>query len=689
MLTTLLLLIGTTGPHRPTSPEAAPLILYISPTGSDQATGDSTQTPLRTPQAATRRVRELRALPDNSARPVRVIFFQGTYTLEGPWVLSPEDSGSQAAPITYAASPQAKVTISGGRILPRWTVTERNHKPLWTVKVQPGDGSSKAWQPRELFVGSARRRLAREPNSGYFHVRDIPDAAPNRSWTEGTRSFRYEELDRGAWSKAWSAGAGGECIAFTRWIDMYLTIRPPDTARDVATFLNPTIFLLQPGDPYFLQNRAEFLDAPGEWYMDPECVLSYIPMEGEQPESASAIIPVQARLLDLAGRPEAGRYVENISFEGLSFSHCRWWFGDSGGTGETWPSTEVVGFKQAAWGVPGAVHADGARRIGFNNCEVSHVAGYGIELARGCTENTISRCRITDLGAGGIKIGEALVREPLGEKTTGNTIADSVIEDAGHLHRQAVGIWIGQSAGNTIAHNRITDIAYTGISIGWTWGYGPSAVGGNSVESNEIGFIGRRQTDAEPVLGDMGGIYTLGGQPGTVIRGNYFHDIAGRSIAWGIYFDEGSAGIVAENNLVMRTTHGSFHQHYGKDNILRNNIFCFGKEAQLWRTRNEDHTSFTLMHNIILAENDRLLAGDWSANYLSDHNLFWRVDGAPPGFPGGKTLAQWQAEGHETGSVTADPRVDLSDPLRPRIPSDSPARAVGFAPFDLSGVGPR
>src|SRR6185295_12094786 len=116
---------------------------------------------------------------------------------------------------------------------------------------------------------------------------------------------------------------------------------------------------------------------------------------------------------------------------------------------------------------------------------------------------------------------------------------------------------------------------------------------GNTILCNEVERIGAREVGGEPALGDMAGIYTLGTQNGTVIRNNYFHDIAGRSIAWGIYFDEGSTGIVAENNLVLRTTHGGFHQHYGRDNVVRNNVFAQGRDAQLWKTRREEHRAFT------------------------------------------------------------------------------------------------
>ena len=141
---------------------------------------------------------------------------------------------------------------------------------------------------------------------------------------------------------------------------------------------------------------------------------------------------------------------------------------------------------------------------------------------------------------------------------------------------------------------------YTGISMGWTWGYGPSLCHGNRIEANLIHDIGKKSDGDGPILSDMGGIYTLGMQPGTVITGNVFHDIAARVYGgWGIYLDEGSSGITVENNLVYRTTHGGFHQHYGRDNVVKNNIFALGRDLQIARTKTEPTKSFTFTRNIV------------------------------------------------------------------------------------------
>lgn len=150
------------------------------------------------------------------------------------------------------------------------------------------------------------------------------------------------------------------------------------------------------------------------------------------------------------------------------------------------------------------------------------------------------------------------------------------------------------------------------------------------IEFNYVHHIGVRLDGDGPILSDMGCIYTLGVQPGTVIRFNLFHSVAGlRYSGWGIYLDEGSSNILVENNIVYNTSHGGFHQHYGRENVVRNNIFAFGRDAQIQRSRAEPHLSFTFERNIVYWSGGELLAGTWDdLNFAFDNNLYWREGAA-------------------------------------------------------------
>jgi hypothetical protein len=193
-----------------------------------------------------------------------------------------------------------------------------------------------------------------------------------------------------------------------------------------------------------------------------------------------------------------------------------------------------------------------------------------------------------------------------------------------------------------------------------------------------------------PILSDMGGIYTLGKQPGTRILNNLWHDIAGlRYGGWGIYFDEGSSGILATSNIVYRTTHGGFHQHYGETNMVWNNIFAFGRDQQIQRTRAEPHRSFSFKTNIVYFDSGVLVAGDWSGmNYLIDRNVYF--DGRPDAKEvtfGDNSLEKWRAQGKDRNSIFANPLFVAPKENDFRLQPKSPALKVGFEPIDLSNVG--
>jgi hypothetical protein len=327
--------------------------------------------------------------------------------------------------------------------------------------------------------------------------------------------------------------------------------------------------------------------------------------------------------------------------------------------------------------VPGAVTGEGIKACRFENCTVAHVGSYGLELGRGCSGNVVANCRFHDLGGGGVKLGETVIRPEGPERSAGNSVVDCLIEDGGRTFPQSVGVWIGQSADNVVARNDISGLNYTGISVGWTWGYGPALATGNRIERNHVHDLGRG------LLSDMGGIYTLGLQRGTVIRGNVFHDIAAFNYGgWGIYFDEGTTEIVAEDNLVYRTTHGGFHQHYGRDNTVRNNIFAFGRDAQLQRTRVEPHRSFTFERNIVFWQRGPLLAGRWTErNADFDNNLYWRTDDPGSISFAGQSFASWQEAGADVHSRIADPLFAAPERGDFALSPGSPALTLGFKPF--------
>ena len=677
---------------RPSAPPSGRDFFFVATNGDDSWSGrvaaptrDGRDGPFATVPHALEVIRDHRRHLRGVLAPI-LYFRGGTYFLTSPIVLKPEDS-----PMRLTAYPGERPVISAGRAIVGWKAVEVDGQKLWAADV-PAAREGK-WFFRELWVNGERRTRARHPNKGYLTIQSLPDNTPE--WTKGHTRFQFHNHDL----KAWPSVTNAEVIAMSRWVESRLPVTSVDEAQHLVNFAKRSVFELQAGDLYYIEHAFEALDAPGEWYLDAtQGRLYYAPLPGEQPGKIEVVAPVLTQVLRLEGQPQTNQFVSSVEFNGLTFAHAEWNLAQPGDTNAPagWPArtSEVGGFNQAAIGVPGAVWGEGVRRCVFTNCTFAHLGTYGLELARGCQANRITHCEFTDLGAGGIKIGETAIRKEAAERTEGNEISDCRIHDGGKTFQSAIGVWIGQSPNNRISHNLIHDFYYTGISIGWTWGYGPALASNNIVEFNHIHHIGVRSDGDGPVLSDMAGIYTLGKQPGTRILNNLWHDMAATKYGgWGIYFDEGSSGILAESNVVYRTTHGGFHQHYGETNIVRNNIFAFARDQQLQRSREEDHVSFSFTNNIVYFDKGVLLGSTWKNDkFILDRNIYWdtrlTTNSAEMKFAGG-TLEQWRARGHDQNSQIADPLFVAPQKDDYTLKSKSPALKAGFQPIQLKQIGPR
>ena len=662
---------------------------FVATNGNDEWSGTlsapnrtRTDGPFGTVARALRATRERKKT--EARRRSSIVVRGGTYFLTEPLVLQPADSG-----LLLSAYQHEKPIISGGRKIAGWRDTQVSGKKVWAADIpQVREGK---WFFGELWVNGGRAVRARHPNHGYFSLAELPDTTSD--WTKGQSRFRF----RGGDLKSWADATNAEVVVMTRWVESRLPIVSIDEKERIVTFGKRSVFQLAPGDLYYVENAAEILDEPGEWYLDRTAgLIYYAPQPGEVIQKIEAIAPVLTQVVRVEGKPETKQFVDQVAFRGLTFSHTEWCFPEGFQSARNKPqispepAAEVGGFAQAAIGVPGAVWGEGARGCVFENCTFSNLGNYGLELARGCVSNRIVACEFDDLGAGGMKIGETAIRKDGSEQSGFNEITDCHIHDGGKMFASAIGIWIGQSPNNRITHDLIHDFYYTGISIGWTWGYGPGLATNNLVAFNHVHHIGVKSDGDGPILSDMGGIYILGKQPGTKVLNNLWHDVAGfRYGGWGIYFDEGSSGILAESNVVYRTTHGGFHQHYGETNYVWNNVFAFGRDQQIQRSRAEPHLSFSFETNIVYFDSGTLLSGDWSGtNFLMDWNVYFHARPNANALTfGNSSLEQWRERGRDHNSLIADPLFFAAKAGDFRLRPDSPALKLGFQPIDLSRVG--
>ncbi len=642
--------------------------IYVSPSGQAGWSGrlaapnaNSTDGPLPSLEAARDAVRKIKA---KGTGPINVLVRKGTYRLENPFVLTPEDSGTPQRPINYAAYPGERPEICGARVIQGWKKTEG---PDWSAEAPAN------WQFRQMFVNGARAIRARTPNYGFYRAQ-----GPSSQDKPFKLAFRGDEI-KSEW-----AGSGAEVIGYLAWADYRMPIVSVDQNARIATLgTDPRKSNREADARYYIENAPGTLDMQGEWYHDSKRgVVLYRPTSTDDMASAVVLAPVARQLLRMEGRPETGAFIRNVTFRGLTFCHTDWQIGPEGVANRQGATEREVGPKK--YPPTPVVDAIGVEDSNFENCKFLHHGDYPIWFGRGSKRNRIVRNEMFDLGAGAVLIGESAGRQNEAERTQGNIITDNHFHHMGLVFPTAVGIWVGQSSNNTIAHNHVHDLFYSAISVGWTWGYAANQCKGNRIDYNHLHNIGFG------VLSDMGAIYTLGDQAGATIRNNLIHDVNAFTYGgWGIYTDEGSTGILIENNIVYRCKNAGFHQHYGRENIIRNNVFAFNREYQLMRTRLEKHTPFIFERNIVYFDQGRLLGTRWLDDQLKmNRNVYFDTRGEDVRFSG-MTFKEWQAKGNDKGSLVADPLFVDPGAYNFKLRPNSPALKLGFKSIDMSTVGPR
>ena len=586
--------------------------------------------------------------------------------------------------------------LSGGCRLQGGRWGEINHKKAWVVDIP--EVKAGQWRFRQLFVNGERRPRTRLPGKGEYRIESLPGYTGD-FLRSPTKHFVYAP---GHIVPAWRNLRDVEVVGITRWLDNRLPIESVNGETRTVTFDRPSLFALVSSAPwgdgtttpsvYWVENVLEALDTAGQWYLDrPQGRLYYLPQPGEEISQAEIIAPRLPRVLQVVGRP--GAPAHDLRFEGITFSHTEWQ-----------PPADYASSLQAGVEVPGALFFEYAERCVVTGGGIEHIGNCGVEVNVGCADLEISHNQITDIGAGGIRVGHFFSWEtdgsgqltergklrkaamPKGPHSQRITIADNVIAHGGRFSPEAAGVFVGDNANNQIIHNHIYDLFWCGISVGSVQDFGPSHGQGNIIEHNHVHDIG------QGMLSDVAGIYTCS-SPGSRIRYNRVHDVSRRDYGgWGIYPDEGSQDLLIQNNLVYQCQDGGLFAHHNREITAENNIFAFNRGTQIERY-GIGGFELNFRRNVIYYREGSAIGANGVENSATnvcvfDRNVYWNVSGTPVLF-GAKALAEWQALGQDRQSLVADPLFVDAAQADFRLRPGSPAEKTGFKPWDLSNIGPR
>ncbi|WP_083268489.1 ricin-type beta-trefoil lectin domain protein [Lentzea guizhouensis] len=575
---------------------AAATTLYASPTGTGTSCTAAEPCALPAAQAA------VRSRTGSMTGDIVVELADGVYRLSQPLRFTAADSGTNGHRVLWQAAASARPVISGSRAVTGWTVADSGRN-IWRANVGTG------LESRQLYVNGAIATRARTQlnradftftdtgmrfsNSALNHLNNL--ANQSRVEVESVNSFtdRYSPVQ----------SISGN----------FLTMQQP--AWNNNTFGYDTLSKPHRAGPLYLTNAYEFLDAPGEWYLNTGTgALYYIPLSGQNMANVSVELPALQSLVNVGGTYDAP--ARNITFSGITFTGTSW-LGPSSNQGfadqqtgaymtgnQNWPVDRINSCQQGCaqfeaarpnWAqMPAAVQVSaasgitftdsrffnlGQTAIGIGNDANAHASGVGL----GASGITVTRSEIARTSAGGVVVGgvRADAHHPSDQRMVNRdiTVSHNRIHDIAVEYRGNVSVLNTYVNGATVAHNEIYNLPYSGLSLGYGWGANdaggsnhyanrglynyqprystPTTAANNKLLNNYVHDVMQQMTDG-------GCIYTLAWNPNAEISGNHCL----RTNGWfGLYFDEGSKYYRATGNVFASTGTWATANYWGGENM--------------------------------------------------------------------------------------------------------------------------
>ena len=561
--------------------------------GSDTHTGDTADAPFCTVERALQAVRELRER--GIERPLTVAIV-GDYFLNEPIHLK---NIHDLHIVGYGENAR----IVGGVKIEGWTRGEFNRQACLCARLP----ASCPDRFTDLYVNGERARVTRFPTEESKRALRILDAddAMRGAYTPGehmSHTSKWFQFDK---SELCELHSIEDAILHYNhyWIDEHTPIEGYDAESGVVVMKYNSRF--SAGVSYeenreasplcYLTNVPDLFCERGHWYLDRKArTVYYIPTEeGICPDEIEAFAPVSDKLFCLTD-------CTDVSLCNLELTSTS---GDYVSTKHYVPlDAGIDGFAsdiQSACGAPGAITIENSTGCSIRDCYIHGVGIYAIELLCGVRYARIENNHIYDICAGAIRIAGANAAQLCEDPSLASgdcLIRKNHIHGIGRRYFAGCGILVMDAHHCEISENEIHDTEYSGISVGWVWGYAESATYACTIRANHIYDIGHGK------LSDLGAIYLLGKQRGTVVCDNLIHDVSCYCYgAWGIYLDEGSSFVRVEGNTVYNTKNECFHLHYGSHNTVRNNRFIAEQGSCIRITRYEPHDQVLFSENVLVS----------------------------------------------------------------------------------------
>lgn len=549
--------------------------------GSDLNDG-SKEKPFATVAAALRKARNLRRLNDASVKDgIHIILRGGNYQVLQTIIIRAEDSGTRESPTLIEAAENEKPVLSGGVQIINWKklttpvvgLQKKYQDQVWVADVPQVNGSDLNF--RQLWVNDIKAVRAKSSNGDAmlrilnWNKTEAACVIPTSAFQNLAKAKDLELFIHQWWEIANLRVKKVQVMGDSTKLFFH---QPESKIQNEHPWPAPWLSKETGNSAFYLTNAMQFLDEPGEWYLDNvQHKIYYWPRRNESLATANVVAPFTETLLSIEGTIDSP--VENVVIDGISFQHTGWLRPSLQGHVPHQVGlymTEAYRLKPAgtaaksaldnqAWvgRQAAAVEVNYAVRTRIKNCSFLHLAATGVDLKRGVQDNMTKNNLFSDVGGTAILAGNYgdegreihLPFNPKDEREKCDVIfiENNFITNATNEDWGAVGIGCGFVSRTSIRHNEIENVSYSGISLGWGWTPEPNMMKGNRIVANKIHHYGKWNYDCS-------GIYTLSAQSNSIIEDNYIDSIYKSPIAhlpshwFYIYTDEGSSDFTIRNN---------------------------------------------------------------------------------------------------------------------------------------------